>query len=219
MLNVDVLLERAYERVGFQHLVEYDELHLEGLRQLVDSIGSAGGLHEHAMQLIEQELLLGVIKSVSFERDLVGYPDIRNVPIVAPLFVVGFGRTGSTLLHNLLALDPAARAPQFWELQTPSPPPRRESYGTDPRIGAARAYLAQVASFMPGIFAIHPMEAQAPDECHWMMRHGPQHALRFPGMTYWEWFRSLEPKKLRRLYAYYKLQIQHLRRLRNLLKD
>jgi Sulfotransferase family len=211
MATLDELWSRAYAQVGPQQLAEYDEVHTEGLRQLVGAVASARSLGEPAKRRIEQEIVFGMIKSLLFERDLIAHPEIRNVPTAAPMFIVGFGRTGSTLLHNLLALDSAARAPRFWELWVPSPPPRSGAHGTDPRIAAASRYLAQIAAVMPGIFRIHPMAPQAPDECHWMMRHGPHHTLRFPASAYWEWFRQLEPDALRRLYAYYKLQTQHLR--------
>jgi len=47
------------------------------------------------------------------------HPEIRDVPIERPVFILGFPRTGTTLLHNLLAQDPAARPPA---LRRPVPP-------------------------------------------------------------------------------------------------
>ena len=67
-----------------------------------------------------------ICKYIRFERDLVEFADIAHVPVQKPMLIVGFGRTGSTFLHQLLALDPQARAPQMWELTEPSPPPRPE---------------------------------------------------------------------------------------------
>ena len=43
--------------------------------------------------------------------------------IVRPLFVTGEPRSGTTLLHALLSVDPDARALRFWEVMRPSPPP------------------------------------------------------------------------------------------------
>lgn len=37
-----------------------------------------------------------------------------------PIFIIGMPRTGTSLLHKLLSLDPAARAPLNWEYHTPS---------------------------------------------------------------------------------------------------
>ena len=54
---------------------------------------------------------------------------------MAPVFIVGLPRTGSTHLHALMALIEGARTPRFWEMSQPSPPPRTETYLSDPRIG------------------------------------------------------------------------------------
>jgi hypothetical protein len=47
-------------------------------------------------------------------------------------------RTGTTILHDILAQDPANRAPLTWECMFPSPPPRAETFATDPRSRCVR---------------------------------------------------------------------------------
>jgi sulfotransferase family protein len=44
-------------------------------------------------------------------------------PVEAPLFVVGPSRTGTTILLELLALDPQLGAPLAWEALHPLPRP------------------------------------------------------------------------------------------------
>ena len=68
-------------------------------------------------------------------------PRIAEERIERPLFIVGLPRTGSTLLHHLLAQDPASRVAQAWEVMSPSPPPERARYETDPRIAQAERQL------------------------------------------------------------------------------
>ena len=46
-------------------------------------------------------------------------PTILDEPIVEPVFVVGTGRSGTSILHELLALDPTNRTPRTWELLHP----------------------------------------------------------------------------------------------------
>jgi hypothetical protein len=41
------------------------------------------------------------------------HPEIEQEEIVAPLFIVGLPRTGTTILHALLEQDPANRSPLF----------------------------------------------------------------------------------------------------------
>jgi hypothetical protein len=82
------------------------------------------------------------------------FPDIAAVEIKRPVFIIGMGRTGSTLLQSLLAQDPGFVAPRLWETMLPSPPPR---FG----MGEARqARVSQIMSWyltrMPGILISHP---------------------------------------------------------------
>ena len=39
------------------------------------------------------------------------------------MFVTGEPRTGTTLMHALMSVDPDARALRFWEVMYPSGPP------------------------------------------------------------------------------------------------
>jgi hypothetical protein len=56
------------------------------------------------------------------------FADRRRYPIgeeriEKPLFATGEPRSGTTLLHALLSVDPHGRALRFWEVMYPSPPP------------------------------------------------------------------------------------------------
>ena len=74
-------------------------------------------------------------------RALVDYvsahPEVVETPIVRPLILIGLPRTGTTILHRLLALDPASRCLRNFECLEPIPPPRLETHATDARISHA----------------------------------------------------------------------------------
>lgn len=184
------------------------DVHVEGLRCLASALESAGRYDSDALRLLQREVFVRILADQSVSRDIVLHPEIRDVPVPRPLLVAGFGRTGSTLLHNLLALDANARAPLLWELWTPSPPP--QSHGDDPRIGSAQARLDAFTRADPQILQIHPMAARAPDECHWMMRHSLLTAMFYEVPEYWAWLKQLSEAELGELYAHYRLQVQHL---------
>ena len=59
---------------------------------------------------------------LKFMGDRKLYPLGEEV-IDRPLFVTGEPRSGTTLMHALMAVDPDARALRFWEVMHPSPPP------------------------------------------------------------------------------------------------
>ena len=82
------------------------------------------------------------------------------MPIVRPLVIVGQPRTGTTILYDLLAQDPANRAPLSWEVDLPCPPPVTATYDTDPRIDEVEATGEMADLVIPGFRAFHPIGAR-----------------------------------------------------------
>lgn len=138
------------------------------------------------------------------------HPAIAAEEIRRPLFIVGLPRTGSTLLHHLLAQDPAARVARAWEVMFPSPPPERASYGHDPRIARAAARLRWLDRLAPDFKTIHPLGAQLALECIAIMSasfvssrfHTTYHLP-----TYQAW---LEEGDARPGYTFHRRFLQHL---------
>ena len=65
------------------------------------------------------------------------FADSKLYPLSAelidrPMFATGEPRSGTTLMHALMSVDPDARALRFWEVMHPSPPPGTVD-GLDPR--------------------------------------------------------------------------------------
>jgi Sulfotransferase family len=118
------------------------------------------------------------------------HPEIDAERIERPLVVIGMGRTGTTILHDLLARDPANRVPLSWEVDTPCPPPERASFANDPRIAATDARLARTDQLVPGFKTMHPMGALLPQECVSMLSTelasiAFQLLYRVPSYTHW----------------------------------
>ncbi|OMC41261.1 sulfotransferase [Mycobacterium sp. GA-1841] len=76
-------------------------------------------------------------------------------PITAPLFATGEPRSGTTLLHALLAEDEASRSLRFWEVMYPSPPPGQADVG-DPRRAQADADWREILDRIPPWIVSHP---------------------------------------------------------------
>jgi len=78
---------------------------------------------DEAGQRAGAETCLWLLTSrLEFFEDFKRYP-IAQEKIVRPLFATGEPRSGTTLLHALLSVDPNGRALRFWEVMYPSPPP------------------------------------------------------------------------------------------------
>jgi hypothetical protein len=93
------------------------------------------------------------------------HAEVAQQEIRSPLFVLGLPRTGTTLLHGLLAQDERHRAPLTWEVADPCPAPERATFASDARIAAMRARERDIERVAPGFSAIHPMGALLPQEC------------------------------------------------------
>jgi hypothetical protein len=87
-------------------------------------------------------------------QDFKRYP-IGQEKIVQPLFATGEPRSGTTLLHALLSVDPNARALRFWEVMYPSPPPGL-SGPDDPRRARADHDWREINQRMPFWLKSHP---------------------------------------------------------------
>ena len=98
-------------------------------------------------------------------------PAILGERVVAPIVVVGMPRTGTTMLHRLLAADPGLRSLPYWEALNPLPPGDATVVPPppDPRIRTAERSLAVLHWCAPAMLAMHEMAARAPDEEIWLL--------------------------------------------------
>ena len=91
---------------------------------------------------------------LEFIEDRNRYP-IGDEVIEAPMFVTGEPRSGTTLMHALMSVDPHARALRFWEVMYPSPPPGLAGPDDDRR-ERADADWREINGKMPKWLHSHP---------------------------------------------------------------
>lgn len=87
-------------------------------------------------------------------------------PVAAPVFVTGLGRSGTTWLHELLALDPANRAPLLGELMYPLGLP-----GDADHLAAADLEITLMDAIVPAFTAMHENRGHLPTECIFIFAH------------------------------------------------
>jgi hypothetical protein len=90
-------------------------------------------------------------------------PAILTRSLARPIFIAGLPRSGTTFLHGLLAEDPAHRVPRIWEAIYPYPKHREAEFGAGRR--KVEWQLRFFNRLSPGIRNLHPIEADAPEEC------------------------------------------------------
>ena len=164
LLDPDALRRQAEEEIG---AADWGPAFDVALSQLCKSVRDEAGLDATGEARFAAQLL-GLLKTrLQLYADRALHPEIAAQKIVAPLIVTGLPRSGTTILHGLLAQDPRARSPQSWEVDNPSPPPRAATYRSDPRIAAAQAGV----DALPAAFkAMHAMGATLPQECNSVMQ-------------------------------------------------
>lgn len=162
-LDPDDLLAAASKAAGLSDFGP--DSFLPGFHKLLESLEADGRLSLFGRFFARRQLLELLTHRLELADWRKQRPEIADVEIRRPLFILGLPRTGTTLLYGLLAEDPANRAPLSWEIDQPSPPAETATYQTDPRIATTQARFDQVKSLAPGFQAIHPIGALMPQEC------------------------------------------------------
>jgi hypothetical protein len=137
----------------------------QGLERLAESLSAEGALSELGVQIATGDLVGHLSSRLAITDWHRRHPEIAAVDVTPPIVIVGQGRTGTTILHDLLAQDPATRVPLTWEVDRPIPPPETATYETDPRIDEVQAQLEMTELLIPGFKAMHPMGARLAQEC------------------------------------------------------
>ena len=160
---VDELVARA---VGASGLDDFGaDTWREGLDRLVADLSAHGNLHELGVAIVEGEILAYLGNRLGIIEWRKAHPAVAEGTITRPIVIVGQPRTGTTILYDLLAQDPAHRAPLAWEIDRPLPPPTTATYETDLRIDEVQATIDMADSLIPGFTAFHPMGARLAQEC------------------------------------------------------
>jgi hypothetical protein len=103
----------------------------------VRALEEEADLHLLGRIMARNEIVRALVNRLEVGATLARHPQILDERIESPVLVVGTGRSGTSILHELLAQDPAHRVARTWELLHPCPPPERATYETDPRVAAA----------------------------------------------------------------------------------
>ena len=150
-LRADRMLARAETETG---LSDYgDETLPQRFALVVDHLNSAG-MNEDGCRRAEQ-VCHGLLTSrLQFFEDRNRYP-VSDEVVDRPMFVTGEPRSGTTLMHALMSVDPDARALRFWEVMYPSPPPGIAD-ADDPRRARADEDWREINAKMPKWLHSHP---------------------------------------------------------------
>lgn len=137
----------------------------QGFDILLDSLNEEAKLTPVGRLIAREEVLTALKNRLQLEAHHQQFQEIGAAPISNPIIMMGMGRSGTTILHELLALDPKHRVPATWEVDMPFPAPEEASYYSDPRIATIQSRLDRTDIIIPDFKKIHRMGAGLPQEC------------------------------------------------------
>jgi hypothetical protein len=162
-LASEQLIETASAQAGLDDFGA-DSFRL-GLDRLVDGLNHEARLNEVGEAMAPVTVLGHLTNRLQVTDWHRRHPDMGTADVTPPIVMIGMGRTGSTILHDLFGQDPANRVPRTWEVDQPCPPPEAATYETDPRIAESQAGIDLAYEVRPELRSMHPMGARLGQEC------------------------------------------------------
>lgn len=140
-----------------------EERFMEVFRVLVSCI-ERRGVTPLGRVLLHAVFKKALVNRVRMRRFMQRHPRYKDVSLKNPVFIVGFPRTGTTTLQNLLACGPTRHAPQYWELANPVPAHDDPVRDRRIRVNRTRRLLRAAYFFAPEQSDIHEITATSPEE-------------------------------------------------------
>jgi sulfotransferase family protein len=167
-LVLDEMVAEARRRTGLENFDS--DSYREGLQILIDDVNRSGRAENFA-QRDREAFVTALACRLKTTAYLDQHADLLKRPIKRPVFVFGIPRTGTTLLSNLLAADPARRSPLTWEIDDPVPPATSTTLYSDPRAVQRLAAEKQMLAANPDMGKYYRGSATYPNECVFIMAH------------------------------------------------
>ncbi len=208
-VSVDQLVVQAREQTGLDDLGEPSWR--EGLERLVEALREEARLNEIGKLAAGADLVGYLANRLGIVAHRKAHPGIARTDVVPPIVIVGQGRTGTTILYDLLAQDPRVRAPLTWEIDAPCPPPETATFASDARIAASQARTDALDQLLPGFRSMHPSGALLAQECV-RITGGDFRSMIFPTQfhvpSYGHWL--LYEADMASAYRWHRAFLQHL---------
>jgi hypothetical protein len=181
--------------------------------KLTVALDTEATLNPVGRYLFRQECLRLLTNRLELQAAFTRRPDILELPLPRPLFVVGMFRSGTTLLHNLLSQDAASRWLHVAEALLPSPAPTQAGWATDPRLKRAAKMLQFQNALSAGFSTAKHIQADQPAECSRLFEHAfVGHLFDFKANvpSFSDWLYSQDHSAQVEAYRYYRQQLQYL---------
>lgn len=144
-----------------------DDSYREGMDRVLDNIDTLG-FSQVSRQITRATYAKALGNRLQYQNLIATTPEILHIPVERPIFVLGFPRTGTTLLQNLLALHPQRRGLEFWELISPYPRHANPKVDERTRRRIATAALTMAYAVAPEMKQVHDVRIDTLEECWYL---------------------------------------------------
>ncbi|MCG8592237.1 MAG: sulfotransferase, partial [Proteobacteria bacterium] len=210
-LELDSIVAEARDKTGLREFG--DESFREPLGRLLRSLDTEAQLSPTGRATQRTRLVDSLATRLLAEDAFRRHPEIGDEKIEAPVVIVGLARTGTTMLHRLLASGGDFQSAAWWECRYPAPFPGSDWRRDDPRVAAAHEEVDYILESVPVLASIHPWDAEGADEEimlleHSFLSHVPESGANLPSYRTWLDQQDLTPgyRYLRRLLQFLQWQ-------------
>lgn len=188
LIDEDRLHESAAARAGHDDFG--DQAYREGLGELLGAARESSRL-EAIAERVSSLVIETLVSRLSSEAEWKARPEVLDNPVTAPIVITGLPRSGTTLLHFLMSLDPQFQWTPRWVGERPIVRPPRDEWESHPQYKAVHDRLEAMFAANPGLRAAHEMGAGLADECITVMVQSfasNMFVSMLPLPAYREWF-------------------------------
>ncbi|MEZ5247165.1 MAG: sulfotransferase [Acidimicrobiales bacterium] len=203
--SVQGILDEASRQTGLDDFG--DDWFLAPLAAWVNDLAQ-DNLTDFGRRFLRSLAVRDVARRLRVIATLDAHPEIAEVALPPILYITGLERSGTTLLHNLLATHRHGRSLLRWELMEPLPPPQTATFDTDPRIEMVQQSVDKLRGSL--LERMHWVNADEPEECVWGFIDGVSMLGGAAGLCMPAWADFLALEDQRRSYENYRRVVQLL---------
>jgi len=204
-LDRESILERAIRKTGFD---DFGNKHyFDVLDRLIKNVKNIN-MTPLGQFFIKLVIYRGAINRLNIENYFKKNPEIEDISIESPIFVIGFPRTGTTLMQNVLSCGQGYRSLYFWELVTPYPLHKNHNKDQKRRKNRANLMLQLFKLGAPELPIVHDIRINSKEEC-WILLANTLVLINFDlGTGLHEWNNWLMTMDRSWVYEEYKRMLQ-----------
>ena len=158
----EYLIKKAEQATGLSDFG--DEWFFPNIDVFIESLNSQAKLSSEGYYGAEQMITGALINRLRHKNLIKMNPEILDETVDIKAVLTGLPRTGSTMLHRMLASAPELTAIKWYEAQNYTPLENEDYNDPSPRKDIAKDILKFMLKKIPELMSIHPMDIEQADE-------------------------------------------------------